>query len=109
MERPSVNFPKHKKPDLDWVLYVLRKTDKIFGYEPLYDLTNDNIEKIKFAINIPFASFAGVEKYRTLSEKAAATLYLISKNHAFGNGNKRTAVILELARILEQNLENFEH
>lgn len=103
MEKPYESSPKHKKPDLDWVLYVLRRTEKVFGYEPLYDLTEENVKKIKSAIEIPFVSFWGEEKYKTLAEKAAATLYLVSKNHAFGNGNKRTAVILALLLIYEND------
>lgn len=77
------------------------KLTRFFGYEPLYDLTDENIDKIKSALEIPFVAFYGVEKYTTLSEKAAATLYLVSKNHAFGNGNKRTAVILALLLLYE--------
>lgn len=101
MEKRSGNSPRHKKPELEWVLHVLQRTEKIFGYEPLYDLTNENVEKLKSALEIPFVSYMGEEKYKTLSKKAAAMLYLVSKNHAFGNGNKRTAVILMLLLLYE--------
>lgn len=101
MVKPLENSPRHKKPSLDWVLYALKQSERIFDYEPLYDLTDENIKKIESAIEIPFVSFFGEEKYKTLSEKAAATLYIVSKNHAFGNGNKRTAVILTLLLLYE--------
>ena len=103
MAKPFESSPKHKKPSLELALHILHRTERIFGYEPLYDLTEENIEKIRAAIEIPFVSFLGEEKYKTLSEKAAATLFLVSKNHAFGNGNKRTAVILTLLLLYEND------
>ena len=95
----SANSRRHKKPDLEQVLYILREVNTlpIFGSEPMYELTKKNIAKIKSALEIPFVSFFGEEKYITLEEKAAAILYYVSKNHAFPNDNKRTAVILMLA------------
>ena len=98
-----VNSRRHKKPNLEQILYILREVNTlpIFGSEPMYELNEKNIEKLKSALEIPFASFFGEEKYPTLEEKAAALLYYVSKNHAFPNGNKRTAVILMLAFLAE--------
>lgn len=99
----SESSRKHKKPDLEQVLFVIREVNTlpVFGSEPMYELNKKNIEKIKSAIEIPFLSFFGREKYPTLEEKAAAMLYFVSKNHAFPNGNKRTAVIMMLALLIE--------
>jgi prophage maintenance system killer protein len=47
-------------------------------------------------------SFGGQELYPTLEEKAAMLLYLITKNHAFADGNKRIAAACFLL-FLEQN------
>lgn len=99
------NSRRHKKPDLEQVLYILREVNAlpIFGSEPMYELNRKNIAKIESALEIPFVSFFGEEKYKTLEEKAAAIFYYVSKNHAFPNGNKRTAVILMLAFLAEND------
>lgn len=65
--------------------------------EPLYDLTEENRLKIRELIDAPFASFGGVEKYPSLEEKAAVIFCSAIRGHKFGNGNKRTAVMLLLA------------
>ncbi|GAB4250967.1 MAG: RhuM family protein [Saprospiraceae bacterium] len=46
--------------------------------------------------------FGGQDLYPTLEEKAAMLLYLITKNHAFADGNKRIAAACFLL-FLEQN------
>lgn len=45
----------------------------------------------------PQTSIGEVEKYKTYDEKAAALLCAIIQNHAFYNGNKRTALLCTLA------------
>lgn len=69
--------------------------------EPMYDLNENNIKKIASALEIPSASFFGHEKYKTLEEKTSALFYLVIKNHAFPNGNKRTAIILSLLFLMK--------
>lgn len=44
------------------------------------------------AVNKPWASYEGIELYRDLPAKAAALLVGIARNHAFLDGNKRTAI-----------------
>ena len=41
-------------------------------------------------------SFAGVEIYQSLEEKAANLLYFVTKNHSFFDGNKRIAAMMFL-------------
>ena len=41
-----------------------------------------------------YQSFAGQDVYKSIEEKAANFLYLIVKNHAFADGNKRIAATL---------------
>lgn len=43
-----------------------------------------------------YQSFGGQEIYPTLEEKAANLLYLVTKNHSFGDGNKRIAATMFL-------------
>jgi death-on-curing family protein len=45
------------------------------------------------ALSRQSASFAGHEKYKTIDGRAASMFYGICQNHAFHNGNKRTAVV----------------
>jgi death-on-curing family protein len=43
------------------------------------------------AVRQIYQSFGEQELYPTVQEKAATLLYLITKNHAFADGNKRIA------------------
>lgn len=47
---------------------------------------------LESAIAAPQASFGGKSPYRDIVEVAAAYLYFICRNHAFLDGNKRTAM-----------------
>lgn len=54
------------------------------------------------ALHAPFASFGGVEAYRTLVEQAAVLLQHLAKNHPLPDANKRAAFLLT-ARFLDAN------
>ena len=84
-----------------------RKSDKIITYQnclDLIDLLKFNETSDIFAlerdkglnsiINNIYQSFDGEDVYPTIEEKAANFLYLIVKNHAFIDGNKRIAATL---------------
>ncbi|ORU01361.1 death on curing protein [Anaerovibrio sp. JC8] len=47
---------------------------------------------LESAINAPFQTFGGKDLFPTLFEKAARLFFGIANNHAFVDGNKRTAV-----------------
>lgn len=49
--------------------------------------------KLDSALHAPRHSFAGVDMYSTLEDKAAVLLYSIAKAHALPNGNKRMAMV----------------
>ena len=53
-------------------------------------------DSFKGSIGNIYQSFAGVEIYPTLQEKAANLLYLVTKNHSFFDGNKRIAATMFL-------------
>lgn len=91
-------FERINKIPLDFAVKSIRFINKIpkLNDEPLYDLTDENIGKLKELLGVPFVSFDGVEKYLTLEEKAAAIFCMTIRGHKFGNGNKRTAVVLLL-------------
>ena len=44
---------------------------------------------LESALNAPFQTFAGIELYPTIIDKAAQFGYRLIKNHAFVDGNKR--------------------
>ena len=84
-----------------------RKSNKMITYEnclDLIDLLKFNETSNIFAlerdkglnsiINNIYQSFDGEDVYPTIEEKAANFLYLIVKNHAFIDGNKRIAATL---------------
>lgn len=54
------------------------------------------------AISRPRTSLGNFDKYTTVEAKAAALFHSLVKNHAFHNGNKRTALVSMLA-FLEKN------
>ena len=59
------------------------------------------------AINLPKQSAFGTDAYHTVFKKAGALFESIAQNHAFHNGNKRTA-FLSLAQFLTYNDYHFE-
>ena len=61
--------------------------------ESMWNPTNDNIKILSSLFDQVFTSFAGKPLYPTLIDKAANLLYLVSNDHKFENGNKRTAVV----------------
>ena len=61
---------------------------KLFGNEKDYSF--------KGSIGNIYQSFAGVDIYPSLEEKAANLLYFVTKNHSFSDGNKRIAATMFL-------------
>jgi len=59
------------------------------------------------AVHRPQATFAGVDLYPTLFDKAGALCHSLIKNHAFVDGNKRTS-LLSAMTMLEINEYHFE-
>lgn len=57
---------------------------------------------LQSALAMPQATFSGADLHETLAEKAAAYLFHVVKNHAFGDGNKRTGLACALV-FLELN------
>jgi len=58
------------------------------------------------ALSRPFLGLSdGTELYPTIVDKSAALLYSLVKNHAFLDGNKRTAGVVTLDFLLESGYE----
>lgn len=57
---------------------------------------------LESALNNAFATFDGIELYKTTEEKCANICYCVVKNHPFIDGNKRMGIYLMLI-LLEYN------
>ena len=62
---------------------------------------------VEMACNRPKTGLGDVDKYKTIDEKGAALLHSLVKNHAFHNGNKRTALV-STVWFLDQNNRRLE-
>lgn len=59
---------------------------------------------LESALFHPQTSMGGINKYPTPESAAAALMYAISSNHAFHNGNKRTAMVAMLVLLDKHHL-----
>ena len=90
------------RPEGNRAIYVLSYEECIdviqsmrFGDESdLFGKEKDG--SFKGSIGNIYQSFAGVEVYESLEEKAANLLYFVTKNHSFFDGNKRIAATVFL-------------
>ena len=57
---------------------------------------NEKDDSFKGSLGNIYQSFAGKDVYPSTQEKAANLLYLVTKNHAFSDGNKRIAAAVFL-------------
>ena len=57
---------------------------------------NEKDGSFKSAIGQIYQTFDGQDLYASVEEKAAMLLYLVTKNHAFSDGNKRIAAMIFL-------------
>lgn len=57
------------------------------------------------ALNAPFQTFAGMELYPTIIDKAAHLGYSLIKNHAFVDGNKRIGTHVMLAFLMLNGID----
>ena len=90
MARPKIY--KLTISEVEYVAFSLAK--KLMEYSepiPLFDTRYPN--KLESCLETPFQTFDKKSLYVTLERKAAVLFYLMNKNHPFGNGNKRIAVV----------------
>lgn len=81
-------------PEAEWAISLLPKI--LHTPEPIGPIDQDAKEKLEAAITQPFVRFAGHYHYRFLYQRAALMFYLLIKDHAMENGNKRSAVIITM-------------
>jgi len=63
-------------------------------------IKNENL--LHSACSRPLTSIGDHEKYKSVYDKSAALFHSLTKNHAFHNGNKRTALV-SLLTMLDRN------
>ena len=82
-------------PSVDDVLGLHAQLVALFAKEdnPIFPPGVKDRNLLESACGRPLTSLGGTEKYLTVEQKAAALLHSLVKNHAFHNGNKRTALI----------------
>ncbi len=73
-------------------LRVIDQMRQKFGAGGLFG--NEKDASFKSAIGAVYQTFSGKDLYPSVEEKAANLLYLVVKNHAFSDGNKRIAAAL---------------
>lgn len=84
--------------DLEQVIYIHERIIAVAGGKQGvrdYTLLHSALERCK-------ATFGGQDLYPTLNQKAAALLHSLVMNHAFLDGNKRTAFAV-MVRFLNTN------
>ena len=74
----------------DWVELTYDQVVRLHERITSFPVRDEGL--VRSALDRPWASFGGVEKYQTLAGKAAALLFGLARNHPFVEGNKRTAV-----------------
>ncbi len=65
---------------------------------------NEKDDSFRGSIGAIYQTFAGVEVYPTVEEKAANLLYFVTKNHSFSDGNKRIAATMFLYFLEKNNM-----
>lgn len=86
--------------DRDEALRIVERLRARFGASALFGREKD--QGLASALGAVMQTFGGDDLYPALEEKAAQLLYLLVKNHAFVDGNKRIAAALFLW-FLERN------
>ena len=66
-------------------------------HEPIPDYSTRNNDLLESALGAPKQTFAGKFLYPNLEKQTSILFYSLIKNHPFGNGNKRIAVMALLA------------
>lgn len=91
-------------PDVEDVTEIHEQLVKLFESEddPISPPGIKSQNLLESACSRPLTAIGNTEKYQSIEQKAAALFHSLTKNHAFHNGNKRTAVVT-LLTLLHRN------
>lgn len=91
-------------PNVENVTQIHNHLVSLFEHEedPISPSGIKSQNMLESACTRPLTSIGKIEKYPSLNYKAAALFHSLTKNHAFHNGNKRTAIVT-LLTLLHRN------
>jgi death-on-curing family protein len=103
---PTVGYPADEVTflsveDVEGIHWILVE-DFSRSRDPIFPPGVKDRSLLASAVNRPRTSLGGESKYPTVVMAAAALLHAITCNHAFHNGNKRTALVATLS-FLDRN------
>jgi death-on-curing protein len=83
---------------IDELVYI---NDQVVVGRPIHTIVQGkrkvrDMDLLEAAAGRPMQTVFGADAYPTLTEKAAALLHSIARNHPFADGNKRTATVAAL-------------
>lgn len=87
--------------NINQVIKIQEKLIDIYG--GIKGIRDSNL--LESALNRPFTRFGGKDLYKSPIEKASVLLESLIKNHAFLDGNKRTAYVVYRSYLLSNNLD----
>lgn len=88
----SATAKKSYQLTYDEGMRLIQQMRQKFGGSSLFG--NEKDESFKSALGAIYQTFGGKDLYPSVEEKAANLIYLVVKNHAFSDGNKRIAAAL---------------
>lgn len=56
--------------------------------------------------NLVYSAFSSIDYYENYYEKVASVFFSLTKNHAFNDGNKRTAVLFLLVELSDVDMSD---
>lgn len=77
--------------EVEFLAYNLAKEQMTWN-EPIPDFGSRYQGRLESCLATAFQTYDKKQLYKTLSDKASITFYLMIKNHPFINGNKRIAI-----------------
>lgn len=92
IEVKSATLRESYKLTYEEAIKLIEQMRKKFGSTGLFGQEKD--QSFKSAVGVIYQTFGGKDLYPSIEEKAAQLLYLVVKNHAFSDGNKRIAAAL---------------
>ena len=92
IEIKSATAKKSYQLTYDEGIRLIQQMRQKFGGSGLFGHEKD--QSFKSALGAIYQTFGGKDLYPSIEEKAANLLYLVVKNHAFSDGNKRIAAAL---------------
>lgn len=94
VDKPKSSGPARYTLHAEDARRIVAQLRERFGGSAVFGVEKDN--GLESALGAVVQTFDGEDLYPALEEKAAQLLYLLVKNHAFVDGNKRIAAVLFL-------------